>query len=109
MKLWAAIRFRRRFGPRAVTSLEYGLIAGVIVVSILVGFQHLAGHLREKFSGIGVTVLNTPTSLGGGGIGHGDGDLIYAARRADSAAGNWAIAWSIKAAPASGLRPSAIT
>jgi Flp pilus assembly pilin Flp len=66
MALSMAIRFWRRLGRRAVTSLEYGLIAGVIVASILLGFEHLAGHLREKFSGIGVTVLNGDSTSGGG-------------------------------------------
>jgi Flp pilus assembly pilin Flp len=37
---------------RAVTALEYGLIAGVIVATITVGFKILATSLSTKFSTI---------------------------------------------------------
>ena len=38
---------------RGVTALEYGLIAGVIVATIAVGFSLLANNLSTKFSTIG--------------------------------------------------------
>jgi pilus assembly protein Flp/PilA len=38
---------------RGVTALEYGLIAGVIVAVVAVGFGVLAGDLSNEFSGIG--------------------------------------------------------
>lgn len=44
---------------RGVTALEYALIAGVIVATILVGFQTLASGMATKFSAIGTT-LTTP-------------------------------------------------
>jgi pilus assembly protein Flp/PilA len=46
---WAALRADRR----AVTALEYGLIAGVIVATIAVGFNLLATQLSNQFVGIG--------------------------------------------------------
>jgi Flp pilus assembly pilin Flp len=49
VKTWLELKFDRR----AVTALEYGLIAGVIVATIAVGFNILAGNLSNKFSGIG--------------------------------------------------------
>jgi Flp pilus assembly pilin Flp len=48
-KTWLAIKLDRR----AVTALEYGLIAGVIVAVITLGFTSLAGALSTKFVGIG--------------------------------------------------------
>jgi len=38
---------------RAVTALEYGLIAGLIVVTIAVGFAGLANALSNQFMAIG--------------------------------------------------------
>jgi Flp pilus assembly pilin Flp len=38
---------------RAVTALEYGLIAAVIVATIAVGFSLLANSLSTQFSSIG--------------------------------------------------------
>ena len=38
---------------RAVTALEYGLIAGVIVATIAAGFGLLAGNLSSSFESIG--------------------------------------------------------
>jgi pilus assembly protein Flp/PilA len=38
---------------RAVTALEYGLIASVIVAIIMVGFRVLANSLSSKFVAIG--------------------------------------------------------
>jgi Flp pilus assembly pilin Flp len=49
VKTWVALRTDRR----AVTALEYGLIAGVIVAVVAVGFGVLASDLSNKFSGIG--------------------------------------------------------
>jgi Flp pilus assembly pilin Flp len=46
---WIAIKADRR----AVTALEYGLIAGVIVATIAVGFSMLATQLSNQFVGIG--------------------------------------------------------
>jgi Flp pilus assembly pilin Flp len=48
-KTWLEMKLDRR----AVTALEYGLIAGVIVATIAVGFSLLANGLSNKFSGIG--------------------------------------------------------
>ena len=49
MKTWVELKTDRR----AVTALEYALIAGVIVATILVGFQVLASDMSNKFSSIG--------------------------------------------------------
>ncbi len=38
---------------RAVTALEYGLIASVIVAIIMVGFRVMANSLSSKFVAIG--------------------------------------------------------
>ena len=46
---WLQIQTDRR----AVTALEYGLIAGVIVATITIGFKLLANNLSTKFSTIG--------------------------------------------------------
>ncbi|HEY7576444.1 MAG TPA: Flp family type IVb pilin [Acetobacteraceae bacterium] len=48
MKTWLELKTDRR----AVTALEYALIAGVIVATVLVGFQSLANHLSTKLNGI---------------------------------------------------------
>jgi Flp pilus assembly pilin Flp len=47
--LWLKLRADRR----AVTALEYGLIAGVIVATITVGFSVLATDLSQQFQNIG--------------------------------------------------------
>ncbi len=44
---------RLRSDRRAVTALEYGLIAGVIVATIAVGFTILANDLSSQFENIG--------------------------------------------------------
>ena len=49
LKTWLALKADRR----AVTALEYGLIAGVIVATVAVGFGVLANDLSNKFNGIG--------------------------------------------------------
>ena len=48
-RTWLELKTDRR----AVTALEYGLIAGAIVAVILVGFNVLANDLSTKFSTIG--------------------------------------------------------
>jgi len=48
-KTWLEIKFDRR----AVTALEYGLIAGVIVATITVGFTFLANKMSSSFVSIG--------------------------------------------------------
>jgi Flp pilus assembly pilin Flp len=42
----------------AVTALEYGLIAGVIVATIIFGFTLLAGDLSQQFQNIGNSVTD---------------------------------------------------
>jgi Flp pilus assembly pilin Flp len=37
---------------RAVTALEYAIIAGVLVATIVVGFNVFAGDLSSKFNNI---------------------------------------------------------
>ena len=49
LKTWIELKTDRR----AVTALEYALIAGVIVATILAGFQVLASDMSSKFSSIG--------------------------------------------------------
>jgi Flp pilus assembly pilin Flp len=49
VKTWLELKTDRR----AVTALEYALIAGVIVATILVGFQVLASDMSTKFNNIG--------------------------------------------------------
>jgi Flp pilus assembly pilin Flp len=43
---------------RAVTALEYGLIAGVIVATIMVGFSLLANDLSQQFQNTGNSVTD---------------------------------------------------
>jgi pilus assembly protein Flp/PilA len=50
LKLWG--------DRRGVTALEYGLIAGVIVATIAVGFALLANDLSSQFSNIGNSITN---------------------------------------------------
>jgi Flp pilus assembly pilin Flp len=42
-----------RSDRRAVTALEYGLIAGVIVTVIMLGFSNLASALSTEFVNLG--------------------------------------------------------
>jgi pilus assembly protein Flp/PilA len=49
---WLGLRLDRR----AVTALEYGLIAGVIVATIALGFRLLANNVSTKFSGVGTSL-----------------------------------------------------
>jgi pilus assembly protein Flp/PilA len=41
---------------RAVTALEYGLLAGIIAATIMGGFRLLATSLSAKFSAIGASL-----------------------------------------------------
>ena len=52
LKTWLALNSDRR----AVTALEYALIAGVIVATILVGFNVLATDMSTKFTNIGTSL-----------------------------------------------------
>lgn len=52
IKTWAALRTDRR----AVTALEYAMIAGVVVAVIAVGFGVFAGDLNAKFNAIGTSI-----------------------------------------------------
>lgn len=52
IKTWAALRTDRR----AVTALEYAMIAGVIVAVIAVGFGVLASDISAKFNSIGTSI-----------------------------------------------------
>ena len=49
MKIWLALASDRR----AVTALEYALIAGIVVAVIAVGFGVFASDLSLKFSAVG--------------------------------------------------------
>ena len=49
LKTWLELKTDRR----AVTALEYGLIAGAIVATVALGFGVLAGDLSNKFNSIG--------------------------------------------------------
>jgi Flp pilus assembly pilin Flp len=49
LSTWLALKTDRR----AVTALEYGLIAGAIVAIVAVGFTVLANDLSSKFSDVG--------------------------------------------------------
>ena len=53
MILYFAIWLQIKADRRAVTALEYGLIAGVIVATIMVGFRLLANAESSSFSTIG--------------------------------------------------------
>ena len=49
VECWRSFKIDRR----AVTALEYGLIAGVIVAVITIGFTSLADALSSQFTTIG--------------------------------------------------------
>ncbi len=49
LKTWASLQSDRR----AVTALEYAMIAGIIVAVIAVGFGYLASDLSNKFNSVG--------------------------------------------------------
>ena len=56
MVLYVTTWLQLKADRRAVTALEYGLIAGVIVATITVGFRILATSLSTKFSTIGSSI-----------------------------------------------------
>jgi Flp pilus assembly pilin Flp len=47
--VWAGLSLDRR----AVTALEYALIAGVLVATIVIGFNVFANDLSNRFSNAG--------------------------------------------------------
>jgi Flp pilus assembly pilin Flp len=49
----AIVWFAFKADRRAVTALEYGLIAGVIVAVITLGFTSLADALSNQFTSVG--------------------------------------------------------
>ncbi len=53
MSLYLLSWLHLKADDRAVTALEYGLIAGVIVAVILLGFRGMANSLSTKFVSIG--------------------------------------------------------
>jgi pilus assembly protein Flp/PilA len=55
---YATMWLKLKADRRAVTALEYGLIAGVIVATIAVGFALLATDLSQQFQNIGNSVAN---------------------------------------------------
>jgi Flp pilus assembly pilin Flp len=61
MNSFRTLAFLLRGDRRAVTALEYGLIAGVLVVTVLVGFNTLGSNLLSKFDTISQDV-STPTA-----------------------------------------------
>ena len=58
MLQYATLWLKLRADRRAVTALEYGLIAGVIVATIAVGFALLANDLSQQFENIGNSIAN---------------------------------------------------
>ncbi|HTI79308.1 MAG TPA: hypothetical protein VL614_02535 [Acetobacteraceae bacterium] len=46
LSAWCGLALDRR----AITSLEYALIAGVLVATIVVGFNVFAGDLSDRFN-----------------------------------------------------------
>ena len=52
IKTWASLHSDRR----AVTALEYAMIAGIVVAVIAVGFGVLAGDMSTKFNSIGTNL-----------------------------------------------------
>jgi Flp pilus assembly pilin Flp len=53
MSLYLLTWLQLKIDRRAVTALEYGLIGGVIVAVIFLGFKGLANSLSTKFVSIG--------------------------------------------------------
>jgi len=53
MSLYLLTWLQLKTDRRAVTALEYGLIAGVIVAVIFLGFKGLANSLSTKFVNVG--------------------------------------------------------
>jgi Flp pilus assembly pilin Flp len=55
---YATMWLKLKIDRQGVTALEYGLIAGVIVATIAVGFALLANDLSQQFSNIGNSLTN---------------------------------------------------
>jgi Flp pilus assembly pilin Flp len=53
MLKYAIELIRLKSDREGVTALEYGLIAGLIVATIAIGFGILGSQLSNEFSGIG--------------------------------------------------------
>jgi Flp pilus assembly pilin Flp len=53
MALYVLTWLQLKVDRRAVTALEYGLIAGVVVATIAIGFGLLSNNLSSKFNSIG--------------------------------------------------------
>ena len=53
MTFYLLVWLQLKADRRAETALEYGLIAGVIVATIAVGFGSLSNSLSTKFTSIG--------------------------------------------------------
>lgn len=53
MRCYREILSRLYRDDRGITALEYALIAGIIVVTVVVGFTSLGDALSTKFSSIG--------------------------------------------------------
>jgi Flp pilus assembly pilin Flp len=53
MLLYLSVWLQIKADRRAVTALEYGLIAAIIVATIVGGFRLLANSVSTKFSTIG--------------------------------------------------------
>ena len=58
MLQYATLWLKLKADRQAVTALEYGLIAGVIVATIAVGFSLLANDLSQQFESIGNSLTN---------------------------------------------------
>jgi Flp pilus assembly pilin Flp len=56
--MWFYLQFPLRLyhDKRAVTALEYAIIAGIIVTTIVVGFTSLGDALSSKFNNIGGSI-----------------------------------------------------
>lgn len=52
IKTWASLSTDRR----AVTALEYAMIAGIVVAVIAVGFGIMGGNISNKFNSIGTAL-----------------------------------------------------
>jgi len=53
MRFYRRLLLRLYYDNRAVTALEYAIIAGIIVTTVIVGFTSLGDALSNKFSNIG--------------------------------------------------------
>jgi len=49
---WSALRFDRK----AVTALEYAIIAGILVATIVIGFNVFANDVSTRFNNIGTSL-----------------------------------------------------